>query len=396
MRSQWQTGTIGQCAEVRARIGWRGLSSREYQESGPFLIAGKHISDGKILWDHCDHITPARYQESPEIILRPKDVIISKDGTIGRVARIDSLPGDATINGTMMLVRPGPVLDYKFLSHVLQGRRFTTLVEERISGSSIPHLFQRDIVKFPIALPSATEQRRIAEILDSIDEEISEARSALAKLITVRDAVIRSRLSTIYSTAPAVPLEQVANVDRGRFSARPRNDPAYYGGKYWFIQTGDVANSRGEIIRLASQTLNEIGLKTSREFPSGTVAITIAATIGETAILGVPMCFPDSVVGVVARDGYEPRFLERCLNRAKPRLEACAPQSAQKNINLQDLRPLLIPDASRDTQIGFAELWDNYDEQRNQMARGLAKLQALKRSLADDLLSGSIQVPDEN
>ena len=102
--SVWKHDPLGKHAEIRARIGWRGLSAAEYRENGPFLIAGQHIKNGRITWDDCDHISDERYEESREIALQSGDVIISKDGTIGRVARIDDLPSRATLNGTMMLV----------------------------------------------------------------------------------------------------------------------------------------------------------------------------------------------------------------------------------------------------------------------------------------------------
>ncbi len=80
------------------------LKAEEYIEDGPYLIAGNHIIGGKVDWDRCQHISQFRYQELPEIALNPGDVIISKDGTIGRLAFIDNLPGEATINSTMMLI----------------------------------------------------------------------------------------------------------------------------------------------------------------------------------------------------------------------------------------------------------------------------------------------------
>ena len=130
----------------------------------PYLIAGKHIVNGKIDWQSCDHVSQWRYEESPEIALRGGDVVVSKDGTIGRVARVDALPGPATLNGTMMLVRPHhEKLDYRFLAHALGGQGFQKLIADRISGSSIPHLFQRDLVKLELRMPPLEEQQRIAQ-----------------------------------------------------------------------------------------------------------------------------------------------------------------------------------------------------------------------------------------
>ena len=83
--SDWPLELLGVHSDVRARIGWRGLSSDEYTDDGPYLIAGKHLVNDKIDWQSCDHVSQWRYEESPEIALRVGDVVVSKDGTIGRV-----------------------------------------------------------------------------------------------------------------------------------------------------------------------------------------------------------------------------------------------------------------------------------------------------------------------
>lgn len=190
-----QPERLGRICYIKARIGWRGLSSSEYTEEGPFLIAGHHIKGGRIAWDKCDHISEQRYQESHEIILRSGDVILTKDGTIGRVARVDELPGDATINGTMMLVRPLRRLDYRYLYHVLNGRGFQKLIEDKVSGSSIPHIFQRDMVELEVDLPSIDQQSKIAEILDTLDEAIRGTQAVVAKLKAMKQGLLYDLLT---------------------------------------------------------------------------------------------------------------------------------------------------------------------------------------------------------
>jgi len=189
------------------------------------------------------------------------------------------------------------------------------------------------------------------------------------------------------------PLSELADVDRGKFTHRPRNDPRFYGGSYPFIQTGDIANSSGEILSTYSQTLNERGITVSREFPVGTIAITIAANIADTAILGIPMFFPDSVVGAVVKKPNSIRYVELCIRRAKQRLDARAPQSAQKNINLEDLRPLLISVPSPEEQHRIAEVIDTIDSTIAHTSSLIAKLKQMKAGLLHDLLTRGL---DEN
>lgn len=242
-----------------------------------------------------------------------------------------------------------------------------------------------------VPVPAIGEQRQIAEILDAIDEQIDAESKILGKLASAGGAVLFRELRQI-NKFHSVRLEEIAVVERGRFVARPRNDPRFYGGAYPFIQTGDVTRGSGKVIHDATQSLNEDGRRMSREFPAGTIAVTIAANIGETSILGRPMCFPDSVVGVVASPGVSTRFLELCIRRQKPILEARAPQSAQKNINLQDLRPLEIPLPPRDVQMFIERLWSDDERLIGKVSQGMRKLEMFKKGLMEDLLTGRVRL----
>ena len=131
---------------------------------------------------------------------------------------------------------------------------------------------------------------------------------------------------------------------RGKSKHRPRNDPILYSdGKYPFIQTGDVARSKG-LVRTYSSLYNEAGLAQSAIWPAGTLCITIAANIADSGILAFDACFPDSVVGLVVHDCFKTaKFFEYFIRTAKGDLQDFAPSTAQKNINLGALTEVLIP-----------------------------------------------------
>jgi type I restriction enzyme S subunit len=167
---EWDIVILNDYAIVKGRIGWKGLKASEYTETGPYLIANKHLLNQKVVWDKCDHISSFRYEESQEIQLRTGDVILSKDGTIGKPAFLDSLPNKATINSTMMLLRVHDNnLDAQFLFYFLQTQSFKRFIFQKTSGSSIPHLFQGDMKQLKFALPPKEEQSKIISTLSSID-----------------------------------------------------------------------------------------------------------------------------------------------------------------------------------------------------------------------------------
>jgi type I restriction enzyme S subunit len=161
-------------------------------------------------------------------------------------------------------------------------------------------------------------------------------------------------------------LEELATVERGKFTPRPRNDPSYYGGKFPFIQTGDISDSGGRL-RTWRQTLNEKGTRVSRSFSPGTIVIAIVgATIGKTAILEVEVFCPDSVVGIqVDHNQATKEYIEFLLRFWRPTFLAQAPETARANINLDTLRPLRIPVPPITLQKQFTALVDRHERTRS-------------------------------
>jgi len=140
----------------------------------------------------------------------------------------------------------------------------------------------------------------------------------------------------------SVNLGSICQIQRGKFSHRPRNAPKFFNGPYAFIQTGDVVRANGGAV-VASQSLNELGLSVSKLFKPTIVLITIAANIGDTAILESEACFTDSVVGLIPKsDRATPRFLESTVRLKKEPLNQIATTGAQKNINNQILDALMV------------------------------------------------------
>jgi type I restriction enzyme S subunit len=306
----------------------------------------------------------------------------------------------------------------RFLFHWSQSEPLRVRAASVMTGSAgqqrVPaHFFD----EFQVPLLPLPEQRRIAEILDAADEAVHQTERVIAKLKALKAGLLHdlltrgldehgrlrdpqahseqfrdSLLGRIPREWDVRPLVGLADVDRGKFAHRPRNTPVFYGGQHPFIQTGDVTSADGGVLESYSQTLNERGAAISREFPAGTIAVTIAANIADTAILGIPMYFPDSIVGIVVRPPHDTRYVELCIRTAKWRLDAQAPQSAQKNINLEILRPLLVAVPAPQEQKRIAAAYGAHEARIRAEEATLAKLRQVKRGLMDDLLTGRVRV----
>lgn len=188
-------------------------------------------------------------------------------------------------------------------------------------------------------------------------------------------------------------LGDIASVERGKFSVRPRNDPAYYGGEIPFVQTGDVSSS-GKYLRGHSQSLNAKGLAVSKLFPKGTILLTIAANIGDTTIAGYDVAFPDSVVGILAiADRSDVDWLYYFLQTQKGALDECATQNAQKNINLEVLRPLKVATPPLAEQKRIAEILSTWDRAIETTEKLIANSEAQKKALMQQLLTGKKRLP---
>lgn len=193
-------------------------------------------------------------------------------------------------------------------------------------------------------------------------------------------------------------LANLGELGRGKSKHRPRNAPQLFGGPYPFIQTGEV-KAAGRIIREYSQTYSELGLEQSKLWPEGTLCITIAANIAETAFLGFDGCFPDSIVGfTAAKTLVLPEYVELFIKSVRTRIEAYAPATAQKNINLTTLESLVVPLSSLEEQRVLVNQLEAVlsviDDQRAVIDNQLLKATALRQVILKKAFAGELVAQD--
>lgn len=291
----------------------------------------------------------------------------------------------------------------KFLYYLLQN--YLAEVTSNARGSTIQYLKINDFIDFKLNLPNKSVQDKVISLLDTLSETIQKTDQIIQKTEVLKHGVMRdlftkgighkkfkkTKIGNIPDSWMVVKFADMASVERGRFSARPRNDPQFYGGDIPFIQTGDVVKSNGKI-KSYSQTLNKEGLKVSKLFKKGTIVLTIAANIGDTGVLDFDSCFPDSLVGITPSKQLNNIYLEYFLRSRKSYLNSIATQSAQKNINLEKLNPMLIAVPSIDEQKKIAEILSSFDEKILADKKIKEKLIILKKGLMQDIFSQKIKI----
>lgn len=195
---KWPTIRIKNTSWLKGRIGWDGLKSSEFIESGPYLITGTDFANGSINWKTCAHISEERYQQDELLHIKENDLLITKDGTIGKLAIVKNCPEKVSLNSGVMIIRNDTIFKYsnRYLYYILQSNQFFLWYELSQSGNStIKHLYQAQFYNFEFTYPSLEEQISIASYLETKCSKISH----LIDLLEQNIAMLKSfKQSIIY------------------------------------------------------------------------------------------------------------------------------------------------------------------------------------------------------
>lgn len=176
--------SFGNDFQLKARIGWQGLTKKEYKSFGDYkLVTGTDFTKNlRIDFDSCVYVEKERYEQDEYIKLKVGDVLITKDGTLGKVAYIDSLKMPATLNGGVFVVRdPKQRVLPKFILYYLTSNHFKKWMKQNHTSGSIQHLTQKLLSSFAIPVLPDTEQLRIVSILDTFEASIANLEQQLAQ-----------------------------------------------------------------------------------------------------------------------------------------------------------------------------------------------------------------------
>ncbi|ELU6581890.1 restriction endonuclease subunit S [Campylobacter upsaliensis] len=173
----WEAVKVKFTAYVKGRIGFHGLNSNEFRyDEGAYLVTGNDFDNNEVMWDKCRRVSEERFYEDPNIHLQNNDLLITKDGTIGKTAIVNNCPKQATLNSGIFLVRTMKKMCFvKYLFFIINSQYFKEFVNVKTSGSTIKHLYQSDFHDLKIPLPPLQEQKQIANFLDEKCEKINSA-----------------------------------------------------------------------------------------------------------------------------------------------------------------------------------------------------------------------------
>ena len=194
----WVKINLAKNSRLKARIGWQGLTTAEYLDEGySYLITGTDFKDGRINWNDCHYVNYDRYVQDPNIQVSNGDLLLTKDGTIGKVAYISDLNRPATLNSGVFVMKPiTDAYTAHFMFYVLESSVFKDFLQQLSAGSTINHLYQKDLVKFDLYVPPTTEeQEAITGILFDMDLDIYKLEEKLSKYQKIKQGMMEELLS---------------------------------------------------------------------------------------------------------------------------------------------------------------------------------------------------------
>lgn len=307
--SHWDICPLKFNLSLKGRIGWNGLKSDEFMEdSYAYLVTGQDFDKADIDWSKCYQIDKERYDEDPFIQLSNGDLLITKDGTIGKVAKVSNLDKPACLNSGIFVVKQKK-------SAFIQDFLYWTFVSNQLldfnnfnsSGSTIQHLYQNVFENMPLLVPGISEQQNIASYLNykvgRIDAAIKEKEAMLNDLKAYRSAIISEAVTkgldknvemkdSGHEAIGIIPATWVVNKLRYFSSIQTGTTPSTSVESYWnnptenWFTPSDFADEDINLIE-SSRKVSKVAFneEACRVFPTNTVLVVgIGATLGKVGV----------------------------------------------------------------------------------------------------------------
>lgn len=373
--NDWEVKNIVDNSTMKARIGWQGLTVAEYLNKGDFyLITGTDFKDGKITWDTCHFIDKKRYLQDKNIQINFGDILITKDGTIGKIAFVDRLPLPATLNSGVFVIRP-KIDNYipKYLFYIFESFFFRYFLNKLAAGSTINHLYQKDFVNFNFPLPpTKTEQTAIATTLNDTDTVIQKLEQLLTKKRNIKTGAMQELLKPKVGWK-VKKLEEVADIEKGeqlnRETLSEQDSFAVYNGGISPSGFTNKWNTEKETI-IISEGGNSCGFVNfiKRRFWRGGHCYQIQPNI-------------------------EKEFLFHLLKSREKNIMSLRVGSGLPNIQRTRLATfeIYIP-KNKSEQIRIAKILSDMDKEIKELEKEIEKYKMLKQGMMQVLLTGKIRL----
>ena len=368
-------------------------------------------------------ITKLRFEDAPSRARRQvKDqsiLISSVRPNLQAIVRIEKANGIICSTGFNVVDLQTKKMTSRFVYYVLISENSRQYLESMSTGVGYPAVGDKYFGILHIPMPTILEQHNITNFLDASCVAIDAAIDAKQRQVGIINLLIESKIihavtkglndtallkNTDSDWLPRIPenwemkqIKRHCELSRGKFTHRPRNDPEYYNGEYPFLQTGNIT-SAGKYIINYTQSLNQLGFSVSKLFPSGTLAMSIAANVGDVAILGFEACFPDSMIGLIPDDKTDLVFLYYLMRGIRGILLSSAVLTTQLNLNYTSIGTTYAPFPPKQEQIAIRDYLDSEQDKADQekalLKSQITTLAAYRKSLIHECVTGKRRVTE--
>lgn len=360
--SDWDMKKVKYISTLKGRIGWQGLTSDEYTDEGAYLITGTDFDNGRINWETCVHVPMKRWEEAKDIQIENGDLLITKDGTVGKVAIVDGLESPCSLNSGVLRISTKNGYDRRFLFWVLQSEVFWTWFSIKNAGNStILHLYQGDFAEFNYAIPPLPEQQAISAFLDDrcgyIDGIIADLERQLEILRQYKKALITETVTKgLDKTAPMKDsgIDWIGEMPRhwelkrvkhstsviGSGTTPESGNTDFYDGDIPWIQSGDLYGR--DVIIETEKTITPLAVKSCsalRLYQNDFVIVAMyGASVGNVAISKISGYVNQACCVLLPNGSNDVRYLYYWLAMCKDDLVRQSFGGGQPNISQQKIK----------------------------------------------------------
>ena len=399
----WEVKNINKECTIKARIGWQGLKSNEYLDFGDYvLITGTDFDNGFINWKSCNYVSEWRFKQDKNIQIKQGDVLITKDGTIGKVAFLNEIPMQGTLNSGVFVIRPKSYekIDTVFLSLIFKSIWFDSFLEQITSGSTIIHLYQKDFVTFNFPIPpTLAEQQRIAKALSDVDAVISTTEKLIQKKKNIKQGAMQNLL-TGKKRLPG--FAKSTNYKQSELGLIPEDWEVKNLGELFDMKAGgDVDKEHFSYCKsslykykIFSNGLENEGIYGYTDLPKykgNAITITGRGTVGiamfreEDFDAVIRLLVLNSKNDNLTNNTYITEEINSCISF--PNESTGVPQ-----LTVPQIRDIVIALPSKEEQTSIANVLSSMDKEIETLNTKLEKYRNLKTAMMQQLLTGKIRL----
>ena len=395
----WEQRKLSELATMHARIGWQNLRTSEFLDSGDYmLITGTDFNDGAINYSTCHFVERERYEQDKHIQIKNGSILITKDGTLGKVAYVQGLSMPATLNAGVFNVeiKDETKVDNKYLFQYLKAPFLMDYVDKKATGGTIKHLNQNILVDFPVLLPSKAEQKAIGVYFERLDNLITLHQRKYERLKNVKKSMLEKMFPKNGSNIPEIrfagftdaweqrKLDTITDVRDGT-----HDSPQYVETGHPFITSKNVKDgfiNYEDIQYVSDKDYEEINKRSKVD--KNDILMGMIGTIGNIALVRETPDFAIKNVALIKDIGdVYYRYLYHCLqsNSAAHQLDENLDGGTKKFIALNKIRELVIPVPSEHEQHKIGDYMESLDNLITLHQRKLEKLQNIKKSMLEKM-----------